>query len=521
MATISSLSRLYAEDFVIITQMPRPTTTFSLASQPEVFFSTTATSRAIRRHLAAGEVRQIEGRLYTRNVTEPLEDIVRRRAWDVAAGYFPGAVIVDRTAFHLQPLGPEGSLFLCSGTRRTVRLPGLVLNCRRGTGPAAEDQPFLSGGLFLSSWPRRFLDNMRPSRSRGGVSRTLSRAEVEEQLETVLVNQGEAELGRLRDEARRVADELDAHDEYRALDTLIGRLLGTKPGSLTSGRVRATAAGVGWDEQRVPLFDTLLAALNAHTPVHRPERPGHSGPPFAFFEAYFSNFIEGTEFLVGEAEDIVFRGRVPSERPADAHDVLGTYEVVSDPSARARVPRDAESLEEILRSTHARMLAARPEAAPGTYKTIANRAGQTVFVPPRLIRGTLDQGLDRYLALPPGFPRAAFAMFLISEVHPFADGNGRVARVLANAELSSAGQQRLIIPTVFREDYLHALRAMSRQANPKPLVRVLDRAQELCFQLDWTDLDRAEDQLQQLHAFETPADAEAAGVILRLPDERR
>ena len=135
------------------------------------------------------------------------------------------------------------------------------------------------------------------------------------------------------------------------------------------------------------------------------------------------------------------------------------------------------------------------------------------------MRGTLSEGLKRQLTLPPGFARAVFAMFLISEVHPFADGNGRVARALANAELSAAGQQRLIIPTVFRDDYLYALRAMSRQGNPVPLVRVLDRAQELCFQLDWTDLDRAEAQLQRVHAFETPVDAEAAGVILRLPSE--
>lgn len=499
--------------------MPRPTTTFSLESQPEVFFSTTPTSRAIRRHLAAGDVRHVAGRLYTRNLANPLEEIVRRRVWDVAAGYFPGAVIADRTAFELRPTGPESSVFLCSRTRRIVRLPGLVLNCRRGPGPVSGDQPFLGGELFLSSQARRFLDNMRLSRARRGIGRTLSRAELEEELEALLINQGEAELGRLRDAARSVADELDAQDEYRRLAALIGTLLGSAPGTLASRRARATAAGVGWDEQRLPLFDALLAALNAHTPVRRPERPGHTGAPFAFFEAYFSNFIEGTEFLVSEAEDIVFRGAVPPDRPADAHDVLGTYEVVSDPAARTRVPSDLESLEEILRSTHARMLAARPEASPGAYKTVANRAGQTIFVAPRLIRGTLAQGLDRSLALPPGFQRAAFAMFLVAEVHPFADGNGRVARALANAELSSVGQQRLMIPTVLRDDYLYALRAMSRQANPAPLVRVLDRAQELCFQLDWSDLDHAEAQLQRLHAFDTPADAEAAGVILRLPSE--
>jgi Fic family protein len=110
-------------------------------------------------------------------------------------------------------------------------------------------------------------------------------------------------------------------------------------------------------------------------------------------------------------------------------------------------------------------------------------------------------------------------MFLVSEVHPFTDGNGRVARALSNGELTAAAQQRLIVPTVFRDDYLQALRAMSRQGNPRPLIRVLDRAQDFCAQIDWVTLDRAEAQLRDAHAFDTPAQADAAGVILRLPRE--
>jgi len=499
--------------------MPRLTTTFSLDEQPEVFFSTTRTSRAIRRLLVAGELRHIAGRLYTRNLTDPLEDVVRRRAWDVAAGYFPGAVVVDRSAFELRPSGAEGSVFLCSQTRRVVRLPGVVLNCRRGPGPASGDQPFMGAGLHLSSWARRFLDNMRSSRARTGARRTLSAAEMEQHLQAVLVNQGEAELNRLRDEAQRLALEIDAVEEAARLTALIGTLLGTRHGRLTTERARATRAGLGWDESRLPLFDELMAALRAHVPVSRPERPVHAGPPFAFFEAYFSNFIEGTEFLVEEAEDIVFRGAIPADRPEDAHDIIGTYDLVSDATVRARAPSDVASLESILRSAHARVLAARPEMAPGEYKTRANRAGQTEFVAPMLVRGTLARGMERYLALPRGFQRAAFAMFLVSEVHPFADGNGRVARALTNAELSASGQQRLIIPTVFRDDYLRALRAMSREANPRPLIRVLDRAQDLCMQLNWTELGIARMQLQAAHAFDTPDEAEEAGLILRLPNE--
>ena len=499
--------------------MARPTTTFSLAEQPEVFFSTTADSRAIRRHLAAGQIRHIAGRLYTKNLTEPLEDVVRRRVWDVAGGYFPQAVVADRTAFELRPAGPEGSVFLVSDTRRIVRLPGIVLNCRRGPGPAGGDQPFMGDRLYLSSWPRRFLDNVRASRARTGTRRTLGAAELESQLHTVLVNQGEEELGRLRDEARALAPELDARNEFERLDALIGSLLGTRDARLTSERSRAARIGMAWDEARLPLFDELLSALNAHVPISRPERPAHMGAPFAFFEAYFSNFIEGTEFLVGEAEDIVFRGAIPAGRPQDAHDVLGTYDLVADATVRARVPSDFPSLEETLRAAHVRILAARPDKAPGAYKVEPNRAGGTLFVAPALVRGTLQRGLERYLALPAGFQRAAFAMFLVSEVHPFADGNGRVARALANAELSAAGQQRLIVPTVFRDDYLSALRAMSRHGNPIPLIRALDRVQELCAQLDWTDLDRAETLLTGVNAFMTPAEADEASLILRLPSE--
>lgn len=499
--------------------MSRPTTTFSLADQPEVFFSSTPTSRAIRRCLTAGEVRHIAGRLYTRNLSDPFEEIVRRRVWDVAAGYFPGAVIVDRTAFEMRPSGAEGSIFLCSDTRRVVRLPGVVLNCRRGPGPVSGDQPFMRG-LFLSSWGRRFLENMRPSRTRTGVSRTLRRGEMEQQLQAILVNRGEAQLGVLRDEAQRLAPILDAEAQSALLDSTIGALLGTREDTgLLTAAGRATRGGRGWDEARLPLFDELLAALSARVPIGRPERPAHTGAPFAFFEAYFSNFIEGTEFLVSEARDIVFAGATPANRSQEAHDILGSYDAVSDPAMRAATPRDPASLDGLLRSAHARMLAGRPEADPGEYKRSPNRAGETEFVAPLLVRGTLERGLERLLALPAGFQRAVFAMFLISEVHPFADGNGRVARLLANAELTAAGEQRLIVPTILREDYLQALRAMSRQANPTPLIGVLDRVQELCSQIDWTQLHRAEVQLRSTHAFDSPAQAEAAGVILRLPSE--
>ncbi|WP_282778728.1 Fic family protein [Phaeodactylibacter xiamenensis] len=53
--------------------------------------------------------------------------------------------------------------------------------------------------------------------------------------------------------------------------------------------------------------------------------------------------------------------------------------------------------------------------------------------------------------------RAIYMMFLVTEVHPFDDGNGRIARIMMNAELVHGGSSKIIIPTVYREDYMLAL----------------------------------------------------------------
>jgi hypothetical protein len=87
-----------------------------------------------------------------------------------------------------------------------------------------------------------------------------------------------------------------------------------------------------------------------------------------------------------------------------------------------------------------------PGAVVGIYKEAPNRAGMTLFVEPELVRGTLREGFTAHQTLPAGLPRAIYAMFLVAEVHPFADGNGRVARILMNSELSAAGLCRVMVP---------------------------------------------------------------------------
>jgi hypothetical protein len=485
---------------------------FAVNAQPEVFFSTAATSRAVNYAVRTGRARRIARGVYTANMTDRLEVVVGRNYSRIAAHVFPGAVIVDRSALEMGPAA-DGSLTLAARRGRNVTLPGLWLRARVGAGPLEGDLRWMGEDLFMSSRARAFLENCRPSRTRGGLPRTVGRPELEVRLDTYAGRDVE-NLNRLRDAARGLAPALGADAEFSALDDLIGALQGTRPTPLISGRGRARVVGAPYDQSRLVRFEQLARHLLEVGSPRRSENPEQEISTFAFFEAYFSNFIEGTEFTLQEAEAIVFEAVIPRQRPQDAHDILGTYRIVADPKARARIPRSAEAFVALLREQHATMLAARPEIGPGSLKEDPNQAGATLFVAPEFVEGTLRESWRLYESLPDGFARAAFAMFVVSEVHPFADGSGRMARVLMNAELTAAGEQRIVIPTVLRDDYLSGLRAMTHNALAANYMAVLSSLQAFTAGVDFSTRAAAELDLYRRRAFDDHS--QRPGVLGRL-----
>lgn len=486
---------------------------FSPATCPEVFVSHTAISDAVYAAVGRGELRKIGSRLYTRNLTEDPERLVRRNWYHLITSYYPDALITDRTALENKPAA-DGSVFLISEKGSETALPGLTLRPRKGAAAIDSDKPF-AGSALLASTPRAYLENMRTSRARGGrVPRTLTREELEQRLDALLRTQGEGALNKLRDDARAIAPSLGLETEFDELNDLIGAYLGTREAKTESAVGRARAAGQPFDPDRIVLFENLFGALREAIPAPRiaSAQTGTAIANLAFFEAYFSNFIEGTEFSVGEAREIVFEGAIPAERPEDAHDVLGTFRIVSDMQDMSILPANAEELDALLRRRHATLMQARPDKHPGSYKTKVNQAGSTVFVAPELVNGTLERGFEFYRALEEPFQRAVFMMMLVSEVHPFADGNGRTARIMMNAELVAGGQERIIIPTAYRTDYLGALKAFSKNGQTAPLIRMLDVAQSYTGMIDWSDFERARTMLDETNAF-----AEGADAKLRIP----
>ncbi len=87
---------------------------------------------------------------------------------------------------------------------------------------------------------------------------------------------------------------------------------------------------------------------------------------------------------------------------------------------------------------------------------------------------------------------------------------------MTNAELLSGGQHRIIIPTVYREDYLLALRSLTRNGRTEPFLQMLDHAQEFVSRIDFQDMDAALAALRSANAFSDPSDAR-----LRVPTPPR
>lgn len=488
-----------------------------LRDNDELVFSTTRQKDAVSRAVRRGQLTPLGPGVYTTRTDEPAERVVQRNLPRIVGHLVQDAVIADRSAY-VGGMPQQGQLFIEHPTRsRDLRLPGVTVRPRRGRGHHASDIP-LAEGLWMSSTPRALLENLRPSRARKGLARTLSAEEAELWLDRIVRTQGEARLHAYREQARRIAPELGLEREFERLEALVGATLGTRRVNARTSVLRRRQAGAPFDPDRVLLFEALAHHLSGIAPEYRPyslEDPHARFLPF--FEAYFSNFIEGTEFTIEEAARIALQGQIPASRPEDAHDIAGTYQIVSDQAEMRRIPADADELVRLLRERHAILMAGRPRMRPGEFKDQENRAGGTVFVAPAMVEGTLVEGFSRARGLDDPFARAVFMMVLVSEVHPFDDGNGRVARIMMNAQLTAADQARMIIPTGYRENYLDALRAFTRNQNPVPLGRVLGFAQRYVAEMDWSSIPTATDVLTRTNALLDPHEGDQPGQRLLLP----
>jgi len=468
----------------------------------EIIIGTAKRSKEIGKLESQGLIRKIAPRVYTSSLDEAPEKIIRRNWYRVISELFPDAFLSHRSALERMPT-PEGHLYLTRSYKNTTELPGLTLHFLKGPMPL-EDDPLFFSNLKVSGLARAWLENLQRTKGSGKEAKTLSREQLEEKIEAFLRVKDENAVNQVRDRARAIAPILAMEKEFTELNQLITDLLGTGLSkNLVSPIARARVLGEPLDPDRIQLFESVYEELVKKDYPDYPDqnRNIQSYQNFAFFESYFSNYIEGTEFTVDEAKQIITTATPLPARNEDSHDVLGTYQIVSNRSEMSTLPNSPDQLLKLLKERHAILLSARKTKNPGEFKDKNNRAGTTEFVQMELVPGTLKKGFDWYSLLQHPFAKATYMMFMISEVHPFLDGNGRIARIMMNAELSSKGLSKIIIPTVYREDYMGALKKLTKQRDADAYIRMMARAWEFSSQIHDESLDAMEKQLIACNAF--------------------
>ena len=133
----------------------------------EIIFSSSDSgiSKKIAKAEKEGKIRKIAPRIYSTNLRDSEEYIIKRHFFDILKWRFPGALISHRSASELRPT-ESGNFFLTSNfSKKITDFKGITLNVMEGK-PALESD-INPGGIYASSEGRRMLENMQISKKKG------------------------------------------------------------------------------------------------------------------------------------------------------------------------------------------------------------------------------------------------------------------------------------------------------------------------------------------------------------------
>ena len=232
----------------------------------------------------------------------------------------------------------------------------------------------------------------------------------------------------------------------------------------------------------MPLFadlDRLRADLDALRPL-APEQEARVLQKFRLEWNYNSNAIEGNSLTLGETRSLLLHGLTAAGKPLRDHlDIKGHNEAVGalEEFVRSEYPLTEQFIREIHQlllgepyHTPAQTTGGQPTRkliVPGRYKTSPNNVltatGEMFyFASPEETPGRMTDLVDWYRAeeAAPTLPPVALAAefhYRFVRIHPFDDGNGRMARLLMNLILLRHGYPMTVIKNADRNRYLAAL----------------------------------------------------------------
>ncbi|MFN0200992.1 MAG: Fic family protein [Bacteroidia bacterium] len=233
-------------------------------------------------------------------------------------------------------------------------------------------------------------------------------------------------------------------------------------------------------------IETLKQQIEELRPL-KPETEQRILQKFRLDWNYHSNHIEGNKLTYGETKTFLLHGITAGGKPLKDHlDIKGHNEAIL--LLEDIIKKEREITETFIRELHS-MILKEPYDKPsvnslgqfvprkieiGKYKTVPNHVKTTTgeifyFATPEETPAKMYDLMQWYRKMKADWQEkqeyehhplliAALFHYKFIRIHPFDDGNGRLARILMNLILMHNGFPPVIIKTEKKEDYYSALR---------------------------------------------------------------
>ena len=230
-------------------------------------------------------------------------------------------------------------------------------------------------------------------------------------------------------------------------------------------------------------IDRLRDELNALRPLAR-DVVNRVAQKLRIEANYHSNAIEGNRLTLGETRSLILHGLTAHGKPLRDHlDIQGHDDAVR--AIEDAVARTQDLNQAFIRNLH-RVLLKEPYEVPaitpdgnhvkrpitiGQYKTLPNNVemstGETYyFTPPEQVPQEMTDLIDWYREQESAGEHpiiiAATFHYRFVRIHPFDDGNGRMARLLMNMILMKHGYTVAVVPREKRDQYIEELERIDR-----------------------------------------------------------
>jgi len=222
---------------------------------------------------------------------------------------------------------------------------------------------------------------------------------------------------------------------------------------------------------RIKECDELKKELDSYRPLHQ-NVVKQLKEYYKISLTYTSNAIEGNSLTESETKVIIEDGLTIGGKPLKDHlEALGHALAYDHISSLASAKTDITE-KDILKLHHL-FYEKIDEDNAGKYRKIPVFVSGTDFVfpapakvPVLMKKFVAAIGQTKKKLHPVEFAAWLHDQFI--DIHPFVDGNGRVARLLMNLALLQTGYVITIIPPVMRSNYIEIVRTGQKGGNPRP-----------------------------------------------------